>query len=250
VSEPEAHYVYGVVDGDADARLFDGVAGVGSGSVHLVSADRVAAIVGPVPLDEFGEEPLSANVEQPEWLAAQARAHDRVLAQAVGRTALVPFRFGTVYVSEAHVRELLRARSPQLTAELERLRGRVELGVKAFAPAAEPAPVATTPASGRDYLLLRQRERARTGEAAAAAREQASAVHERLAALAEDARANPPQHPELSGRREPMLLNGAYLVPVERQDTFAAAVDELQGGALELELTGPWPPYNFVEEDA
>ena len=250
MSEPDAHYVYGVVDGDADASLFAGVAGVGSSSAHLVPQDGVAAIVGLVSLDEFGEEPLSANLERPAWLAAQARAHDRVLAQAVGRTALVPFRFGTVYVSEARVRELLHARSLELIAQLDRLRGRVELGVKAFASAAEPVSAAATPASGRDYLLLKQRERTRSAEVAAAARERAGVVHDRLASLAEDARANPPQRHELSGRAEPMLLNGAYLVPVERQDAFAAAAEELQGASLELELTGPWPPYNFVEEDA
>ena len=57
--------------------------------------------------------------------------------------------------------------------------------------------------------------------------------------------------PELSGRRETMLLNGAYLVPVEGQAGFARAFEALRqevgGHGIELVLTGPWPPYNFVE---
>ena len=48
-----------------------------------------------------------------------------------------------------------------------------------------------------------------------------------------------------------MLLNGAYLVRVETQPELAAAVDEHRDEHLELVVTGPWPPYNFVEpEDA
>jgi len=43
-----------------------------------------------------------------------------------------------------------------------------------------------------------------------------------------------------------MVLNGAYLVP--REAPFASLVAEQEGrsAALELELTGPWPPYNFA----
>ena len=46
-----------------------------------------------------------------------------------------------------------------------------------------------------------------------------------------------------------MLLTGAYLVAVERQLEFADAVDEHGNDRLELVLTGPWPPYNFVERE-
>lgn len=47
-----------------------------------------------------------------------------------------------------------------------------------------------------------------------------------------------------------MVLNGAYLVHGSRVEDFKAAVEELGDAhrelGLELELAGPWPPYNFV----
>ena len=52
--------------------------------------------------------------------------------RAVGATPLVPFRFGTIYRSEDGVRTMLRDARPSSRDALERLRGRVELGVKAF----------------------------------------------------------------------------------------------------------------------
>ena len=47
-----------------------------------------------------------------------------------------------------------------------------------------------------------------------------------------------------------MILNGVYLVDREREDELRAALEELRSGhgdrGLVLELTGPWPAYNFV----
>jgi hypothetical protein len=46
-----------------------------------------------------------------------------------------------------------------------------------------------------------------------------------------------------------MVLNAAYLVPAEGAAGFRATVEELaqRHEDVELELTGPWPPYHFVE---
>ena len=60
----------------------------------------------------------------------------------------------------------------------------------------------------------------------------------------------PPQHPELSGRVGEMVLNGAYLVDRSHADAFAGVARELAEGdrriGLELDLSGPFAPYNFV----
>ena len=55
----------------------------------------------------------------------------------------------------------------------------------------------------------------------------------------------------MSGHEGEMLLNGVYLVEDEDAEEFRRVVEELdadfrQRGAT-VELTGPWPPYNFVK---
>lgn len=49
-----------------------------------------------------------------------------------------------------------------------------------------------------------------------------------------------------------MVLNAAYLVDDDRGGQFAQAVAALDAGEpqLQLELTGPWPPYSFAVPDA
>ncbi|HEX3129849.1 MAG TPA: GvpL/GvpF family gas vesicle protein, partial [Thermoanaerobaculia bacterium] len=50
----------------------------------------------------------------------------------------------------------------------------------------------------------------------------------------------------------PLLLDGAFLVRTEDAADFEQAVgrwaERLAESACELTLTGPWPPYNFLEE--
>jgi hypothetical protein len=49
-------------------------------------------------------------------------------------------------------------------------------------------------------------------------------------------------------REAPRVLSAAFLVERGASDTFRDRVDQLSAlnSALELDLTGPWPPYDFV----
>jgi hypothetical protein len=245
-------YVYGVVPAGIDPALFAATPGVDVGRVALVTSGELAAIVSAVSLDDFDEEALRRNLEAPAWLEEKARAHDRVLGGAVGAAPLVPLRFGTVYRDEDGVRRMLEERGVDLVASLERLDGRIELGVKAFLEEPEEKDDSGSASTGREYLLRKQQARRSAADIGAIVGERTQLVHERLASISDDARANSPQPPELSGRSEKMLLNGAYLVPAEGQERFAEAVEALRhdvgGDGIELVVTGPWPPYNFVEQ--
>jgi hypothetical protein len=48
-----------------------------------------------------------------------------------------------------------------------------------------------------------------------------------------------------------LLLDAAFLVDTGRVEAFRAAARRLTHGleaeGFSLELTGPWPPYNFIE---
>jgi hypothetical protein len=251
-------YVYGIVPAaEAPDNLFDGVAGVGGGSVTLIADGRLAAIATDVPLEEFGEDAIAENLRDPAWLERGVRGHDAVLEATLGAVTVVPFRFGTIYRGEDEVRAML-SQNERLNDALDRVRGRVELGVKAFltaaAAGAELSGEEGTESAGRRYLEGKQRARRDAEEREALRARWADETHARLAAVAEGATANPLQPRELSGREEEMFLNGAYLVPLERERQFRQTLAELETelgpSGARFELTGPWPPYNFVEDPA
>ena len=255
-----ALYVYGVVPSTAPANLFDGVHGVDpSEPVVLVSDGDVAAVASAVRLDEFGEDAIEQNLRDPSWLADKARAHDDVLAAAVGRTTVLPFRFGAIYRSEQQLLELLRAR-PDFSSTLSRLEGAVEFGVKAFADvavlterlAADRAAETDLPA-GRAYMQRKQLARELEQAAERFSTECAQDSHGRLAAVARGARLNPVQRSEDPTSPRRMILNAAYLVDRAVELHFRREAESLERAYAEAgvayQLTGPWPPYNFTDDE-
>lgn len=237
-------YVYGVTEAPAPAES--------------VERDGLAAVVREVPLDEFGEEALPERLNDRDWLERQARAHEDVLQAVAAVAPVVPLRFGTIYRDRREVERMLDERREELLATLERVRGHVELGVKAWADREAllgtldgGSAAAPSGGAGAAYLRRRQREQelARTVSTRLAAL--AEEAHARLLSVATEGVANRPQPRELTGREEPMLLNGAYLVPSgdERlHREVARLADEQRELGVEYELTGPWPPHNFAQE--
>jgi hypothetical protein len=242
-----AWYVYGVAEDDPALARLDGV--------ELIRRGNLAAIVREVPLGEYDETVLPERLNDREWLERNARAHEDVLLGAAAATAVVPLRFGTIYRSPEHVEQMLGERSDEFAEALERVRGHVELGVKAWVDlnALEQTLDAEEPAAGGGagaaYLQQRAREQERSRELAARCTELAGEAHGRLSAVAVADVVNRPQPRELTGRSEAMLLNGAYLVR-DGDDRLRGEVERLTAEhadlGVEYELTGPWPPHNFA----
>jgi Gas vesicle synthesis protein GvpL/GvpF len=238
-------WLYGVLDG----ATADRPGGRGVDPAHPVEIVRhagLAAVTSRVDLDEFGEDALHAALEDLDRLEALARAHERVLDEALRCGAVVPFRMCTIYEGEQRLRAMLERERESLAAALRRLRGKAEWGVKAFAPAA--AVTAPTPRSGVEYLARKRAER----DATEAAHERLGAtiesVHERLRGAAADAILSPAQDRRLSGHQGEMVLNASYLVADADVAAFHSLVAELAACyGVPLELTGPWPAYHFSE---
>jgi Gas vesicle synthesis protein GvpL/GvpF len=263
-SAATALWTYGVLAADAplDASRLEGVDT--THPVRLVRDGDLAALASHVPLDEYGADPLRRNLNDLSWLERVARAHESVLETAVHTTTCVPLRLCTIYESEESLREMLRRERAAFTHALRQLAGRQEWAVKllvdgdaltkaARALSDEVAGLeddARGRSEGGAYMLRRRIDRHVRDRAAALATDTAEEVHARLESWAIDAVTRPPQNRELSGHEGEMLLNGAYLVEAERVDGLRELVAELERDydalGARIELSGPWPPYNFV----
>jgi hypothetical protein len=75
-------------------------------------------------------------------------------------------------------------------------------------------------------------------------------LYDQLAAVASASRRRAAS--EMPADRGPLLLDAAFLVPRSRAKRFSAAVRSqaklLVPQGYGVSLSGPWPPYSFVQE--
>jgi hypothetical protein len=170
-------------------------------------------------------------------------AHERVVESAMSRGTVLPLRFGTQFDRESDLLTALAERRAELVQSLDRVRGRVEIGLRvlpAAPPTGGPASVSVAPGgapTGREYLLGRLGER-RAGQHAT------RDLHRPLASLAQASVVRRP--------RSPVLLVASYLVAVDDAPEFRRRAEELAGAlaGVRVHVTGPWPPYSFVTKAA
>lgn len=241
----------------------EGLTGVADESVYAVRHLGLAVLAGAVPAEDYAEGPLRERLEDMAWLEKMARAHQRVVDTAGAESCVIPVRLATVCHGDEGLRRMLATGRERFASALDRLEGRVEWGVKAYAaqPAAEEPPTGAADApsapnspgamSGRDYLRRRKAQRQAAERRWGDTEEGTRLVHDTLSGLAEQSRLHPPQDPRLSGISDRNVLNAAYLVRREDSADFAERVGELAGRtpALRVELTGPWAPYSFTAMD-
>lgn len=252
----QAWWTYCVLSAEDAADVPAHLDGIEPGSgVTVVSEGELAALVSPVPADEYDDARLRQHLEDLAWVERTARRHEAVLEQTLGHTTIVPLRLCTLYRDLSGVSGLLREHAEPLAESLAKVDGCAEWGVKVFAQPLDgaEAPAEIEPADespGASYLSQRRRERERAETAAELRARCAELVHERVTTRARESISNPPQRPELHGRDMAMVLNGAYLVPAdsagELQNTVRELHEEWAPRGFVVELTGPWPAYNFV----
>lgn len=226
--------------------------GVAGSPVRTIAHAGLVAFVSTVPLEEFGEEALRRNLEDLGWLEATARAHHHVVEAVAAAATTAPVRLVTIYRGDEQVRDLLQEHVEEFNTALSMTAGRKEWGVKVYlSPNAEDAGTPGTAGSGRAvsgaaYLRRRQRSLHARHDARRRAASYAHDIDAALTAVCVASRRYPAQDPQLSGRGEWMVLNGAYLVDDERGREFTAAIDALRGSDVDIQVTGPWAPYSFA----
>jgi gas vesicle protein GvpL/GvpF len=165
--------------------------------VRIVPAGGLGAVVEPAPEGELDADAL--------W------RRESLLEELMGERALLPVRLGTRVADVEALAEAIAPRSAELRAALDRVRGAVELSVRAVATAEPPAGAA-------------------------------DAVHARLSALARAAA----RHEGPEALRAAYLVDRAG---VDAFVAAVRALQGEHDG-LSVLCTGPWPPYSFTEEPA
>lgn len=249
MSASDNTWLYAIVPADRNPPA--DVSGVAGEPLHIVSGPDVAAVAGAVPCAEFDEKPLRGHIEDPAWLERTVRAHHHVIGAIARTSPLLPVRFATLYRDDRRVAAMLQSQGGELLRALGHMAGRTEWGVKVYAntgrTVSDEVDASDDQRPGTAYLLRRKAQQEERSQGLRHAMDEAEQIHAALARTAVTSTCHPLQTPEASGRREPMVLNGAYLIEDGKLTDLKAVIDSVAAGhpELSIEVTGPWPPYSF-----
>jgi hypothetical protein len=251
-----AIYVYCVVQAASLASRARGASGLPGGSrpSHLDLGRELWAVVSEVPLSKYGPARIEAGLRNLEWVAEVAVAHEAVVEHFAARrgATVVPMKVFTMFTSAERAISDLRARRQTLTAALRRVRGCDEWGVRLVRARRESSQKTQVSVraeqSGAAFLAAKKQARDRAREALSQASDAVEVAYDLLAPLSRDSRRRT-DFPEAAV--SPPLLDAAFLVPATRKASFRAAAKRAaaacRAAGIELTLSGPWPPYNFVQ---
>ena len=262
------YYVYCVAEPLAAQQLDVGAlpAGIEEAELEWIVGDNLAALTSTVPLKDYKEEALADHLLDATWTAVRAMRHETVVEYVARRASVVPLRFGTIYLERAGVEKMLAEKGRELTGVIERLRGREEWGVNVYADRAsllesitslrprlrELVEQAEAASPGQSYLMQKKIEALRVDEARVTLNGIIDQIEKTLSEQAEDAKrlrilkVEATEHGELKGKF-------AFLVKRAEFEEFRTAAERVAeenlSAGVRLELTGPWPAYNFTVFD-
>jgi gas vesicle protein GvpL/GvpF len=252
-------YIYSVVAAGRRPTIRRALRGLpGMGAVRLLDVDRgVWLVVSDAPLERYGEDAINSRLSNINWVSRAAVAHEAVVESFIGARAVLPMKLFTIFSSDARALDFVRQDRRRIDALLERVANHLEWGVRVLLDRARAVSGSRTAAKaprrtdgGVAYLTKKKAQRDTVVELAAHARETVGALYDRLAARARFARRRTAS--ELPVRTGPLLLDAAFLVPRSRSAAFRGLVARqarvLRRQGYGVTLTGPWPPYTFIQD--
>ena len=243
--QAEGQYLYAIIACDEPREFKARGIGERGDVVHTINHRRLAAVVSNSPNAEY------------ENSRRNMMAHTLVLEEVMEQHDLLPVRFGMI-APDAHTVEarLLAPRCAEFTELLELMRGRIEVGVKAFwhegGAFEEVMRESETLRRTRDALNGRSPEetyykRIQLGEKVEKALTQKRARDEETIL----GRIRPFVYKTRTNKivTDRMVVNAAFLVDRRHMPEVDEAVRKLDQefcDRLMFKYVGPVPPYNFV----
>jgi hypothetical protein len=262
-------YAYGLVGRSPEPLNILGIDG--QNKVFPVAGKEICVLVSEIDVDTFHNEvqKMVSTLTKSEGVAESRveeilRTHEHVIEAIMKDTTIVPFKFGTILKDANAAAKMLQDEGEKFKKLLVKFAGRTEWGLKVYAdrqefsklvgqvePHCQALSVESTQFSrGTAYLLGRKAEEETKNIVFAQLAEIATQLFQALGETADEVRLDKTLPQKLTGKKKEMFLNAAFLVAKEKIAHFREREENLKAQyapiGLDLEVSGPWPPYSFT----
>ena len=256
-------YVYAVTSIDNNVQYPE--QGIdGEHLVECISVGGIQALVSKVSRTVFSRDSLVQKMADPIWLEKAVRIHTAIVNAIHSDRGIVPMRFLTLCKNKEEVERFLQQNASDIECALNSVSGCSEWGVKVYCDNQKlerqvleqdehiqllEKQIAELKA-GTSFLMKKRKARLAQEALARICNQRIDECHSHLVAFASGVEQVALQKGSIADRANSMVLNNAYLVDDRRSDDFEKMVGWLnqQFGeqGFEVSLSGPWPPYHFV----
>lgn len=232
-------------------------------NLYSVCHNGLYAVVGNVDQQEFGAEGLKTNMADMEWIKAKASMHEKIIEQVMAGTDVIPFKFGTLFNTDASLKAMFEQYGQEFKSILRKLTHKQEWGLKIYC---NPRKLKVnlgnddseilkiedeikSSSAGKSYFLEKKKDELIEKAVNEKMNECGQGSFELLKELSFEAHINRLLPREVTEREEEMILNSAFLIDKNEVGDFHNMVDTLkmhyESKGFSIDCSGPWPPYNF-----
>lgn len=229
--------------------------------LEAISLDNLSAVVSQVPLEEFGEDTLKENIQDVKWLEKHIRTYDEITRLLFEQTTFIPVRFGTIYLNKERVKQGISSYKEQVIKLIDKLKGKMELGVKFLLDHKKLQEVLSTndleaadlsskiqcETPGKAHFLKKKLEVLLEKKSNDWSSDISHNLLNSLKGISNDIQLLSLQPREGTHK---MFLNVACLLPQDKLNWFKEMLQNIisqeKFNCINCEIVGPWPPYSFV----
>ena len=264
---PELLYLYCVTSDKPDVNK----TAEGIDDPFYINFNDLYAIVSYVSSDDFSNEHLEKNLSDLAWLEKKALLHDKTINNIMkgnNISALVPFKFATVFFDEESLNSFLNKYYDALKTNLDFLKNKEEWGAKIYYdknllkndllendPEIKEIEIkinVSTP--GKAFFMKKKKLELLENLLHEKAKKYGNECYQDFKNISFQTKIKNLQAKELTGKENEMILNAVFLVDKSNILFFHDIVSDLkkrfESKGFEIDCTGPWPTYNFcsIEE--
>jgi len=233
----EGLYLYCIREKIEDAPVISERGIDRNGEVFTLAYRELEAVVSKVSLEEFKSEEIQKKAKEDlSWIREKALVHEKVIEEAMRRDdkilSLIPMRFGIIFKDRERLKEVL-----------ERIKDKQEWSVKVYLK--DRKKIEQMIKEKSEVIKEKEKEIASLSEGMAFFMEEelkdviSEEMDKELNKIVEDLFKSIGKHAvasvrnkvlekDLTGRREPMVLNLACLIPKEKIENFKKEAEGLK----------------------
>ena len=243
----EGKYIYGFIS-TKEQKTFGSI-GIEQGDVYFFPYKDIAAVVSDLPLIQFNSLPR-------ETLLRNLAIYQAVIENVMKSHHIIPVKFGTIIKGEEDLKKILEKGYGRINTNLKEMENKIELDVAALWSDMET--VLKEIAEEEEIKRLKE-------EAVSKPPEQVFEIKIQLGKLVKDTldkkreqcasqlsdvlKKDAENYRSHAVMDDSMIMNTAFLIDKDRQETFETKVDQLDkqyNGGINFRIVGPLPPYSFI----